>query len=494
MKKVSIKNSRSSGLDNFFDVDFKTTSINDKPLGNGGFGIVYEVEAFDKKKPPIPMVLKLFRKGKKRNWRNIINFQQEIVNEVNRLKKEGKLFFKEYPALVATPLLVIEGEMDGEQTYGYISYNLSTVNYISSDKVVIPTTETPEEWQCHVRKSLTTRCRMALCLTKSCAFLRKIHFIHADISPDNLFVNPFEQLVSLIDYDSGSIISSMEDQTTTVGKVCEWSAPEINFNFTNGTLNEMVFDATMDDWAISTALHYILTGCQPIWTANMSENMLHEYSLFFKQNRRKWPKLENKDSIYPPKGLEVLYKFYLNQYEKLGEEVKQQFESTFTKGIFERTFRTDAKTWMDILSKLPQVKKEYEWIAFRKLLPNFPNIQSKISHPLPSQWEGLLNKKSERNTAFTSLKDYINELIPDLINNDTKLPVHKPFILKMANDCGKNSNLYFNNLTDFINLFKECIKDKRITRFEYSNLLLQAQIVEVEQDTLDRLLKPYTIL
>ena len=495
MKTISIDYSRSSGLDGFFDVASKTMTVKDKSLGGGGFGVVYEVEAINKKKPSIPLVLKLFKEGKEANWKNVINFQEEIIKEVERLQNERKLFFVEYPALVAVPLLLVEGKMDGKIVHGYISYNLTAGNYISSEKVVIPDRTNPEEWKRHTRKDLTARYRMALCLAKSCVFLRNVHFIHADISPDNLFVNPIEQLVSLIDYDSGSIISSPEDRPTTIGKLCEWSAPEINFYLTNSMPDKIVMDATMDDWAISSAIHYILTGCQPIWTDNMSENTLRDYSLFFEKGKRQWPKLESGDSIYPPKKFERIYPFYLHQYEGLNEKVKLQFENTFTRGIFDRTFRTDARTWAEILTKLPQVKKEYEWKAFRKLLPEFPNIQSGIAHPLPQQWYGLLNKGGAGIVKSSeSLKDYVNELIPDLINGSQKLSLHKPFILKMANESGKDGNKYLEELTDFLDLFKECVKDKKITRFEYNNMLLQAQLVGIEKNTLDKLLKPYKIL
>lgn len=492
MRTITIDYSRSSGLDRFFDSAYKTMTVKDKPLGNGRFGVVYEVESFDRKKPSIPLVLKIFMYGRERNWGNIINFQQEIVKEVERLQGERKLFFTEYPALVAAPLLLVEGKMEGKLVQGCLSYNLTAGDYISSEKVVIRNKEHEKEWSCHIHKSLMTRYRMALCLSKSCVFLRNVHFIHADISPDNLFVNPLEPLVSLIDYDSGSVISSEKDHPTTAGKVCEWSAPEINFHLTNNTPDKIVMDATMDDWAISCAIHFILTGSQPIWTANMSENTLREYTLFFEQGKRKWPKLKNGDAFYPPKQFESVYQFYLYQYDGLDEKVKYQFENTFIRGIFDRTFRTDAETWTGILSKLPQVKKEYEWKAFRKLLPEFPNIQSELSHLLPPQWEYLLKKKSA--PPPPAGWDYINDLIPDLINGSQKLSLHKPFILKMANENGKDGNKYLEDLKDFLDLFKECVKDKKITRLEYNNLLLQAGMLGVKQDTLDKLLEPYKIL
>ena len=499
MKTINIDCSRSSGLDCLFDESCKTLKVKDTKMGEGGFGIVYELESFNGKTPSIPLVLKLFRKGKNGNWRNVINFQEEIVKEVGRLKNENKLFFVEYPALVAVPLLLVEGKMDGQPVRGYLSYNLKAGSYLSSEKVIIPVKENNEEWNCHIRKSVKTKYQMALCLAKSCVFLRKVHFIHADISPDNMFVNPLEQLVALIDYDSGSIISSSKDQPTTVGKVCEWSAPEINFYLTDRKPEEIVFDATMDDWSISCALHHILTGCQPIWTANASENTLRDYSLFFLQGKRRWPKTEKGDSVYPPKQFsEGIYQYYLGQYEQLGEKLKHQFENTFTRGIFDRMFRTDAKTWTDILTKVPQAQKEYEWKAFRKLHPKFPNIQSNISHPLPAQWKRLLNGNVEDNTTLIispeKLFEYVNELIPDLINGTQRLSLHKSFLMKMAVESGKKGDKYIEDLTDFLDLFKECVKDKKITRLEYNNMLLQAQLLGVAKDTLDKLLKPYKIL
>lgn len=92
------------------------------------------------------------------------------------------------------------------------------------------------------------------------------------------------------------------------------------------------------------------------------------------------------------------------------------------------------------------------------------------------------------------LKDYIKDLLPDLVSGATKLSIHKAYIIEKANENDIAGDKYFNELTCFLDLFKECVKDKKITRFEYNHMLMQAQLVSVEKDTLDKLLKPYKIV
>lgn len=506
MNNIKITNSFSTGLDVFFDRSIKTVGVADKYLGRGGFGIVYEVETIDNQKPPLPLVAKMFHQGKERNFETVVRLQRLVMLEAQQLSKQGVLFFDQYPSLIALPLSSFDGVFNGTQVQGYLAINLNKLGFISLDDIFM-NDEDLEPWARFQGRALAVKYKMAYDLAKSCAFLRKIHFIHADITPDNMFVHKYEPLCVLIDFDSGAIIDSRTDMPTTEGKDCcgDWTPPEmicegIVLPTDDNVLqplqsNKKRLTASVDDWAFNVTIHYLLTGHPVFFTKDRWPSTMKLYEEMYRDGSCVWPDISTESKymvLYDEENLRALSQYH-EYYDKLEESVKRGFEFTFSMGATSLAYRHDAKWWIPVLNKCVatspfQVK--LTWRMLKDYVNKFPDIQSSKSTLIPKTWTDKIHFSKDKTS--NSFEQYVNDLIPDLINGSQKLSVHESIILKMAKENGKNE--YLDDLKDFLDLFKECVKDKKITRLEYNNLRLQARMLGVKQDTLDKLLEPYEIL
>ena len=61
----------------------------------------------------------------------------------------------------------------------------------------------------------------------------------------------------------------------------------------------------------------------------------------------------------------------------------------------------------------------------------------------------------------------------------------------MAKKAGLDGKEIMTELKDFVELYKDCIEDKVITKFEKSNLVAQGELALISEDTINKLLKPY---
>jgi len=535
MKAIKIAESYSSGLDVFFDKRISTIGLEDDRLGEGGFGVVYKVERIDRRTPPLPLVAKILVRGKDKNFETVVRLQRLVRQEAQALLKQDILFFEKYPSLLALPLLSFEGSLEGEPVCGYLSINLERLGFVASNYILMDCLrDNPEEWQKFQNRSMVVKYKMAYYFAVSCAFLRRIHFIHADITPDNLFIHKFEPLCVLIDYDSGAIIDSKSDFPTTEGKqYADWTPPEMV-----GDREEKRLTAAVDDWAFTIALHYLFTGYQAFFTKDMSPKTIELFDEMYRDGSTVWPDIHSDSKykdLYDDEHLKAMSQ-YRQYYDRLDNSVKKGFEYTFGHGAFKLSFRHDAMWWIPVLGKCVQkspIQVDVKWRTLKEYLDVFPDIQSKKEGSVPEAWinrmhfskdhissevasspnRGLSSKSkpvaqdapqpspdhplSASSHSQGSEKDsqlfdsYIKELLEDLVSGKASIRMHKGYISKMASMNGLDGNRYLHDMEDFVTLFMDSVKDGVITNFEYRALVLQAKLIKVDKTTVDKLLKPY---
>lgn len=487
MKTINLTFCKSTGFDPFFDDVKKSITIQDEPFGGGGFGDIYHAVSFDGKKSPIPQVVKVFKDDNKveneKGWNTIQLLQSRIMEEKAKIESDGKVFLDEYPALAAMPQVIFEGKLGNRKVLGHVTLNLIKMGLVSFEKVL----ESKDLRDKYISRDSDDRAIMAYQFAKGFALLHKVKYIHADINEDNLFIGEKEPLCVILDYDSGAVIQNVDDNPTTIGKNRSWTAPEVLMKLADNWKQRIEMTHWMDLWSIANALHYVLMGLPPTYLKTMSKT---SYSAYIKKYPD-WPTVDPKDAMFKDVASYELLINMINNYELLSKRMIRLFRSTFIDGFFQPAFRTSVEDWANALKKeVDKLETKYEspkWTEARKFVTDFPVF--KASAVPPKKEPPIGDPPGDEN-----LNDYVNELLPDLINGSQKLSLHKPFILKMANESGKDGNKYLEELTDFLDLFKECVKDKKITRLEYNNMLLQAQLLGVAKDTLDKLLKPYKIL
>lgn len=523
MKKLKISQSFSTGLVDFFDKDIATIGFEDIHFGEGGFGVVYKVEKIDQQIPPLPLVIKLFIRRKEKNFETVFRLQCLVRKEAQNLQEQNVLFFDKYPSLIALPLLSFEGMLDGNSVCGYLSINLEELGFVASNYILMDCLKkNPEDWSRFQCRSLYVKYKMAYYFAESCAFLRKIHFIHADITPDNIFIHKHEPLCALIDYDSGAIIDSNSDLPTTDGKhYADWTPPEMVADSAKKRLT-----AAVDDWAFTIALHYIFTGYQAFFTKDMSPKTIELFNEMYLDGSLVWPDISNDSkykSLFDDDHLAAQTE-YRKYYDRLDERIKRGFEYTFSRGAYRLSLRHDAKWWISVLDKSIQncsFQVNIKWDKLKAYIKDFPDIQSKKEYVAPKEWISRMvflkdntknevklsppqvsSHKKEHNTqSFKSSflpsssqksKQFMDpELLSDLISGNVSFDMYKGMISKIAKDNGYDGELYLENLKDFVKLFKDSVKDKIISKLEYSILILQGKTLGIEQNTINRLIKPY---
>ena len=533
MKQIKLTYAKGTGFDPFFD-QIRNITVDDAPFAGGGFGDIYHARSFNGgQQPPLKQVIKVFKPstiGKdEHSWNTIVRLQEKLMEKMELCADSGQAFLEQYPALIAMPQFVFEGTMDGRKVRGYATNNLNDLGFVSFDKVV------DEEGSPYIEefenKDMIWRFIMAYHLVRGFNLLYEIHFLHADISSDNIFVSLTQPTCAILDFDSGSIVETMQDNPSTFGKFQPWLAPEISFQLKKGQEsggNMLVsINSFTDAWSVANALLNVLLLMPAFYLVDMSENSLKAYGI-----RYTWPAADFSDPLFDPDNEEA-YEYFKSVFDQLlPDEVKREFVATFSKGVFKPNLRTSYSRWERIFRSL--IPKS-EWKTGGGISSGgtggFSGGNSggktgggsygggigtggssggsygkpgggigtggsssyggsgggtSISPPPPGtggSGNGLQAKKE--------LENYINALVQDVVNGDENLDHHKFFINDMAKKAGLNGNSIMKELKDFVDLYKECIADKVITQFEKSNLLMQAEEALVSEETVMKLIKPF---
>lgn len=497
MKTINLSFCKSTGFDPFFDDISKSIVVPDQSFAGGGFGDIYEAISFDGKKAPLEQVVKVFKDDNKadneKGWETIQLLQSRIMEEKAKLESNGKVFLDEYPALAALPQLVFEGKMGNKTVRGHVTINLGKVGCKSFEKI-LGTKESLDEY---LSRDSDERLIMAYQFAKGFEMLHKVKYIHADINEDNLFISEKEPLCIILDYDSGAVIRSLDDNPSTIGKNRSWSAPEILMKLADNYSQRIEMTHWMDLWSIAHALHFVLTGLPPTYLETVSKTTYKAYISKYPD----WPQIDPKDPMFKKKNVE-LYKLLLQMIdsEMLPKRLMRLFRSTFIDGFFQPAFRISVEDWASNLKKeVSRMETPYDvpqWTAFRKFQKNFPKGEA-AKQSKSGSINVIKNVSADTPTNLVpdtdndNLKELVKELLPGLISGKERLSKHKSYIVAIANMNHLDGQQFVQDLEDFIKLFNDSIKDKVISRLEYSNLMYQASLLEIERKTLDELLKPY---
>lgn len=498
MKQIILTFAKGTGFDSFFN-QIRSITVDDTPFAGGGFGDIYHARSFNGgQQPPLKQVIKVFKPstiGKdEHSWNTIVRLQEKLMEKMELCADSGQAFLEQYPALIAMPQFVFEGTIDGRKVRGYATNNLNDLGFISFDKVV------DEEGSPYIEdfenKDMIWRFTMAYHLVRGFNLLYEIHFLHADISSDNIFVSLSQPVCAILDFDSGSIVETQQDNPSTFGKFQPWLAPEISFQLKKGQEpggNMLVcINSFTDAWSVANALLNVLLLMPAYYLVDMSENSLKAYGI-----RYTWPTADFSDPLFDPDNEEA-YEYFKSVFDQLlPDEVKNEFVATFSKGVFKPHLRTSYSRWERIFRSL--IPKS-EWKTGGGI-----GSGGSVGSGKGRSWSGGGNSgggigsgggsgyggSGDRLKAKKELENYINALVQDVVNGDENLDHHKFFINDMAKKAGLNGDTIMKELKDFVDLYKECIADKVITQFEKSNLLMQAEAALVSEEMVMKLIKPF---
>lgn len=493
MKQIKLNYSRGTGFDTQFD-DVRSLTMDDNAFAEGGFGRIYHMIGIDGHPASIPQVVKVFKNSSleknRHSWKTINKLQDKIIAEIQRCESRGQVFLDEYPALAALPNLVFEGELEGEIVRGYVQNNLKSFGMIDFEKVL---NQDGPYFDSFIERDFTEKIQLCYQLSKGFRFLSQIGFIHADITPDNLFIHPSEPLCIIIDFDSGAVVDRLNENPSTIGKLSDWGAPEINIERSKDVTRSITINLMMDAWSVAVGLHSILAGCGPMcFLSELTERSLRSYSKHYR-----WPAMDVNDPDFNTGNEDYLD--FLNSFWNTPEllPLRREFSYTFTDGLFNRIMRTSCDRWEALFSHMLNASQmKPAWACAKKIDSHFPAHFSQKNH--------VVNHEQE-------LSDFINKTVLSLIKEvDIKpggpanLSYAAQFMWKEAKRQGIDSTIkmmacrtdidderILAELEDFYFLLDNCAADRDITLFEYENLLYQAELALIQKSTVDQLLKSF---
>ena len=223
MKKIVVNNFLSTGLYQEFS-QINTIEIENDPIAEGAFGVVYICTSINRKPITIPQVIKIFKEDQNNkqnhNFETIKKLQQKLSVENTALKK---LITDKYPALKGVPQFSFSGSLNGKKVRGFSSTNLKKIGF----EEFIDILEKPNLLSPYQNLSINKKMLIAYHLVSGFKILQKMFFIHADLKPEAIFINTNTNECAIIDFDSGAITENANDEPNTWGAPNDWVAPEI---------------------------------------------------------------------------------------------------------------------------------------------------------------------------------------------------------------------------------------------------------------------------
>lgn len=337
-------------FDNIYDLTFSGFSllnqpfqeieVNDRELGGGGFGKVYDVIELDRYALTVPLILKRFTgpvEQQQKCFQTIVTLQKRLYDYVESHYKHPDDFFEYYPGLQAIPLCSFRATLDGEDVWACCCLNLNCAGFTDFDKFFEGTDDSEQLQNEYLGKPAEERLLTSYQLISALNFLKQeLRFQHADIKAESVWINSGKNIAALIDFDGGVAYDRFTLWPNTFGTPDQpWFAPELKRNAnTPDQERKYTISWESDYWSATIGIYYLLVLCHPF--EFLSNHSLNVYKDYFR--RFKWP-----DADYPDQRDLVSYqKQSLNE---LHGSVAAHFRQTFNEGYEKKAKRIDFYRW-----------------------------------------------------------------------------------------------------------------------------------------------------
>jgi len=466
MKTINVSKYTTTGFDEDFD-KISSIQVEDKPFAEGGFGRIYHCKKINNKKFANPQVIKIFKDNGQgsaaHSYKTINSLQNKIIKKKEELAKLGVDFLEYYPAFFGAPQFVFEGEFDGALVQGYSANNLVHFKYHCFTDVLNNSDNRDKYFQIPIELIYVK----AYHLSRAFALLNEFSYIHADFKTDNFFVSLDEDgKCALIDFDSGAIIETLEDDTYTWGTPQDMLAPEI---FEQLSYNEVIkVNLFSDMWSVAMANHYLIFCIHPLFFLNqITRNSVTEYI-----NKYDWPAIDTQSHLFNKEMMDV-YEWYLSAVSYLPKDILNCFKVTVTQGYETKELRTTYNQWAIKLEPLIPIEER------RFSLSKIRRRKERENDPEPQKSLFLIEAEQ--------FSDYISDLTLSLIEKRTYLYEHKETLELISKQLSK-PNLY-QSLDRLLLTYYEIIADGVIRDIERNKFNYMAKNIGIKQETIDIILK-----
>jgi serine/threonine protein kinase len=342
MKQITIRKFLSTGLRQEFN-SVVSIDIDDKPFSEGAFGEVYFCRSINGRSSSVSQIIKIFKEKSpsdlEHNYETIKRLQKKLNKKNTDLLSSGqKSVLEEYPAFKGVPQFSFSGILNGKKVKGYSADNLKELGFVEFKEVLEDDALLSQYQGFDMERKLL----ISYHFVSAFKILREFYYIHADLKPEALFVNMARNECAIIDYDSGVITESPNDEPNTWGAANDWVAPEIWDQLKVQNPGEKIkVDLNTDSWSVTIGVHYFLTTIHPLFfLTELSPRATDQY---FRAS--KWPEV-NKSSPYFNKDYLPIYDQYYDWINSnLPQEVKDRIAQTINYGYKEPIKRTKYDEW-----------------------------------------------------------------------------------------------------------------------------------------------------
>ncbi|MDR0830109.1 MAG: SH3 domain-containing protein [Prevotellaceae bacterium] len=354
MKTLTITQFKSTGLNPQFNSRVSTITLPDDFLGEGAFGVVYKCTVNG-----VEQAVKVFTSTDRnkqlqaqKSYETICALQDLVVAYNKQLKEKGEKPIEQMNALKALPLFSYKGRLNtGEDVMGYSTILLDKKQgWECFNDMLSETTDkdsrAAKQKYFYAELNSETRLKFVYDLLEGFKTLEAMRFIHADLNPQNFFINIKSGELCLIDYDSGGVNGVAE----TKGKEGHFYAPELR----TGEKDSANFFT--DYWSIAMVVHFFYFPFVPFfYLGKVSSKIMRDY---FAKNQ--YPEISTSDRCFLKEEKNICrYKEYIkNLSEKVPPEIVELFKHSFQKGYFNPGARITSRQWFQKIS--PLVTKQYK--------------------------------------------------------------------------------------------------------------------------------------
>jgi len=354
MKNIQVLNFKSSGLDPVFNA-VSSVQMEDEPLGKGAFGEVYYCSSINGVRVNTPQVIKQFidngNGSAAAGYATIVRLQEKMIEYNTKNKKKGEKNIQQINALAALPQFSFEGMLDGNKILGYSAMHLPPGRYFLFDKMFNGRDAKEKKHLLNSFYNLPVgrRLKMAFDLAEGFKALQEMSFVHADLNPSNFFVNTKDDRLCIIDYDSGAVIESRQNEAMTFGKMGEWLAPEIQQQLIADSSGSIKVDLNTDTWSVAIAIHFLLFHYHPLFY--LKKRGVSQMDAYFRVNAKQWPEIHINDPNFQTKSAKI-YETYIAKLKKeIPRGIVECFAETINNGYYDPGRRISYAQWISRIGR-----------------------------------------------------------------------------------------------------------------------------------------------
>jgi hypothetical protein len=288
-----------------------------------------------------PFVIKLMHPGD--DCRSIANLHAEIA------RKAGSFTAGWEELLRGMPFWMGKVKSGKDQTIALVSHDLDALGFVQLHRLL--------EQDLHKYFSLDfrERVKLAASFALSYAILEKLHFLHADINSENLFVNLQTAEALLIDFDAGVLRLRGNEIPKSPGKPNEFLPLELK-SATGADVTK--FNEAAELWSVGFMVSTLIFGIHPLFfLSHLSRSVISEYLA-----RHKWPEINLHSKISyvlhnPVKQKQKAVRNYLHfvrhdlgDFERLRPKAFSLLQQFINEGALHPEKRPSASKWVRALA------------------------------------------------------------------------------------------------------------------------------------------------